>query len=481
MELLATDHERLPEAVDQAPRQQAWLVRAAHVGLQDHELVAAQPANRVGLAQAGMQALGGRLEQQITARQAEGVVDALEPIQIEQQHRHHPAAPARARQRLVEIIPEQRPVGQAGERIMAGLMTHLGLGPFLLGDVQGHGHDIGDPAGVVEQRRFGGQQDVLLGGDRAGHLLLEARQGLAGLEHLGIEHELPGRVLLAVNLLQGAADRARRVDAVDLPVGAVDQGHPAAAVDRADGRRHRVDQAPQAQLAGAQRRLVLLAARHELPAELEGALLEELLLLAQGQQIARPGAELDVIDRAQQEIGRPGLERLVAVAPILVDRDHHDRDVTCPRQGPKGPDEVGAIHPGHLVVGDHQIRKLAQSRIEGRLRAGECFDPDPLLDRGRQSGKYVPIGHPIVDDDNIGHRKSVLDDGCTRLPGQGTEPLSLPLAERRLFIKQKVKSRTYINTLSYLRQGHFAARASVPPAPARFGHQSNPWVSRPGL
>ena len=373
-----------------------------------------------------MQPLGDRLEQQVAARQAEGVVDALEPVQIEQQHRHDPAAPARARQRLVEIIPEQRPIRQAGERVMAGLMAHLGLGPFLLGDVQGHGDDIGDPPGVVEQRRLGGQQDVLLGGDRAGHLLLEARQGLAGLEHLGIEHELAGRVLLAVDLLQGAADRARGVDAVDLPVGAVDQGQPAAAVDRADGRGDRVDQAAQAQLAGAQRRLVLLAVRHQLAAELEGALLQQLLLLAQGQQIARPGAELDVVDRAQQEIGGTGLQRLVAVAPILVDGDHHDRNIGRSRQGPKGPDEVGAVHPGHLVVGDHQIGERAERRIEGRLRARECFDPDPLLDRGGQPGKYVPIGHPIVDDDNIGHRKSVLDDGCTRLPGQEAEPLSLP-------------------------------------------------------
>ena len=99
VELLAVEHERLAEAVDQAARQRARLVGVADVGLQDHELVAAEPADRVGLAQAGMQALGDRLEQQVAAGQAEGVVDALEAVEVEQQHRGDAvgcAAPGRA-------------------------------------------------------------------------------------------------------------------------------------------------------------------------------------------------------------------------------------------------------------------------------------------------------------------------------------------------------------------------------------------------
>ena len=134
---------------------------------------------------------------------------------------------------------------------------------------------------------------------RARHLLLEARQGLAGLEHLGVEHQMLGRVVLAVDLLQGAADRGRRVDAVELLVRAVDQGQAAAAQSTAlmvagtvsISRRRRSSLARSAASCCS-----LLD--DQLAAQLVGALLEQLLLLAQGQEIARPGAELDD--------GRPG-------------------------------------------------------------------------------------------------------------------------------------------------------------------------------
>ena len=64
---------------------------------------------------------------------------------------------------MLEEILEQRPIGQAGQRVVAGLMAHLRLGPLQLGDVERDGDDLGDAAGVVEQRRLGGQQDVFLG------------------------------------------------------------------------------------------------------------------------------------------------------------------------------------------------------------------------------------------------------------------------------------------------------------------------------
>ena len=422
VELLAVEHERLAEAVDQTAGQRARLLGVADVGLQDHELVAAEPADRVGLAQAGMQALGRRLEQQIAAGQAEGVVDALEAVEVEQQHRGDAVGAPRPRERMVEVVAEQRPIGQPGQRVVPRLVAHLRLGPLQLGDVERDRHHVGDPAGIVEQRRLGGQQDALLIGARTGDLLLEARQGLAGLEHLGVEHQVLGRMLLAADLLQGAPDRPCRVDPVELLVRAVDQGQAAAAVDRADRRGHGVDQAPQAQLAGAERRLVLLAAGDQLAPQLIGALLEQLLLLAQGQEIARPGAELDVVDRAQEEVGGARLQRLVAVGAVLVDRHHHDRNVARAWQGAEGADEVGAVHARHLVVGDHQIGQRDQDRIERRLRARECFDPDSLLDRGGQPGKYVPIGHPVIDDDDVGHHKQQLGKSVRPINPEDNQP-----------------------------------------------------------
>ncbi len=273
---------------------------------------------------------------------------------------------------------------------------------------------------------------------RAADLLLEARQRRRGLEHLGVEHRLPGRVVLAVDLLERAADRARRLDAVELLVGAVDQRQAAVDVDRADDRRHRVDQPAQAQLARAQRGLVLLAARQQLAAQLVGALLEQLLLPAQGQKVPRAGAELDVVDRAQQEVGRPGVERLVAVAALLVSGDHHDRDVAGARQRAERADEVGAVHARHLVVGDHEIGDRGLHPVERRLRAGEGLDADAFLDRDRESGEDVPVGHAIVDDDYIRHGHSALGFARAGVRGYGGRTL---LSRRSIFHQAKGEKR----------------------------------------
>ena len=61
--------------------------------------------------------------------------------------------------------------------------------------------------------------------------------------------------------------------------------------------------------------------------QVERSLAQKLLLLAQRQKIAGAGTKLKVIDGAQQEIGRPGLQRLIAVTSILVDGHHHDWDI----------------------------------------------------------------------------------------------------------------------------------------------------------
>ena len=72
--------------------------------LDDRELVAADPRDGVGLANAGAEPLGALLEQQVADRMAQGVVDVLEAIEIEAQDRSEIAAPADARHRLLEAL-----------------------------------------------------------------------------------------------------------------------------------------------------------------------------------------------------------------------------------------------------------------------------------------------------------------------------------------------------------------------------------------
>ena len=106
-----------------------------------------------------------------------------------------------------------------------------------------------------------------------------------------------------------------------------------AAVGRAHHGGHRVDHLRQTFAGIAQRLLARALAALELA-------LEQELLLAQLQQIARAGDELVVIDRALQEIGRAGLQRAQPEAALLVDRDDDDRDLGRSGQFAEAPDEL---------------------------------------------------------------------------------------------------------------------------------------------
>ena len=78
--------------------------------------------------------LGHRLEQLVAGRMAERVIDALEVIEIEIEHRELAAA-AHQRKLLLELLAQQHAVGQFGERIVVRQVRDplLRLLPF--GDV----------------------------------------------------------------------------------------------------------------------------------------------------------------------------------------------------------------------------------------------------------------------------------------------------------------------------------------------------------
>ena len=69
---------------------------------QHRELVAAEPAQHVALAQAALQALPHQLQQRIARRMAKRVVHQLELVEVEEHHGDVPAAATAERQRLLE-------------------------------------------------------------------------------------------------------------------------------------------------------------------------------------------------------------------------------------------------------------------------------------------------------------------------------------------------------------------------------------------
>ncbi len=100
----------------------------------DGEFVAAQSRDRVVLGDAAGETPGDLLQQHVADRMAQRIVDVLEVVEIEAEHRHLIVAPNEP-QGLFELFAEQRPVRQIGQRVMARHVRDLFLGGLPFGDV----------------------------------------------------------------------------------------------------------------------------------------------------------------------------------------------------------------------------------------------------------------------------------------------------------------------------------------------------------
>ncbi|KAG0754153.1 hypothetical protein G6F22_021137 [Rhizopus arrhizus] len=105
---MAVDLEGLAHGFEQAFRHPAYVFLLSDTGQHDGEFIAAQPGQRVLLAQAFGQALGQQAQQFVAVRVAQRVVHALEVIQVQAQHRRR-AVGAAAVQRLEQLAPAHEP------------------------------------------------------------------------------------------------------------------------------------------------------------------------------------------------------------------------------------------------------------------------------------------------------------------------------------------------------------------------------------
>ncbi len=83
---------------------------------------------------------------------AERIVDVLEPIQVQEQHRHRAALAPRPHDRARQPFGQQRAVGQAGQRVVVGQVAQFLLGALLVGDVFQHHHMEAVPAVGIDDR-----------------------------------------------------------------------------------------------------------------------------------------------------------------------------------------------------------------------------------------------------------------------------------------------------------------------------------------
>ncbi len=160
-DLAAVEVEGLLEHLTEAARDRCGALAALDLGQKDDELVATEPGHHVqaaclgrpgqdvGGAQGALQPFRGLPQHLVAPGVAEGVVDPLEPVQVEGQHGHRALVALGAHQRLLEPLHERAPVGQAGELVEVGEHADpLGRRPAL-GHVLNGRRDAGDPAILV--------------------------------------------------------------------------------------------------------------------------------------------------------------------------------------------------------------------------------------------------------------------------------------------------------------------------------------------
>ena len=134
IDLLPVDLDRLGNDLDQPARQRARRLRA-RIALQDREFVAAEPRDRVVLADRAADALRDGAEQLVADRMAERVVDALEVVEVEVEHRHRLAVRLDAREAFGHLLAQQHAVRQLRQRVVARHVRDAFLGAVPLGDV----------------------------------------------------------------------------------------------------------------------------------------------------------------------------------------------------------------------------------------------------------------------------------------------------------------------------------------------------------
>ena len=135
---------------------------------QHAELVAAEPGDGVLAADAGAEPVGDHHQGRVAGAVAEAVVEPLEAVEVAVAGRRS-VLPSRFadEQRVLDPVGEQGPVGQAGQRVVEGLVAELGLEGVALGHVAGveddaarrprrrEGSSSGSRCGATSRRRGG--------------------------------------------------------------------------------------------------------------------------------------------------------------------------------------------------------------------------------------------------------------------------------------------------------------------------------------
>ena len=144
--------ERIGEHVRDPPCDHLRVLGMLEVGAHDHEFVAAGAPGHVRLAEHAVES-PGEVHQELVAREvAHGVVDELEPVEVDEQHCGVGARALGAREGRLEVVEEEVPVRQPGERVVGGIVREPFLELLAVGQVHEHAVEPARCTAVVEDR-----------------------------------------------------------------------------------------------------------------------------------------------------------------------------------------------------------------------------------------------------------------------------------------------------------------------------------------
>ena len=150
----ARDPHRRAERAEHAAGEFLGHVLPVDLFDEDREFVAAQARDGVARAHGGDDAAPGFDQQFVADRVADRVVDQLEAIQVEEQHRERApfvGAGACALDRVAEAFEQLRAIGQAGQRVVLRLVRQAALGVHALADLR---HQFGVRRGEFARAFF---------------------------------------------------------------------------------------------------------------------------------------------------------------------------------------------------------------------------------------------------------------------------------------------------------------------------------------
>ena len=185
-------HDERPLKSRQQPFGRPQRPVLADLRQQQHETVAAQPADGIFRPKQGLEAGRDLHQQGVTGYVTQRVVDFLESVEVQKQYRHFPSVAARQGQSQFCPLRQQRPVGQVGQGIVIGQVLDALFGLLAHADVAGVADGADDPI-VHPHGRFVGFEPAPRLAGSVDHLFRLLRP--AAGQHLPvIGHVAPGQV-----------------------------------------------------------------------------------------------------------------------------------------------------------------------------------------------------------------------------------------------------------------------------------------------